>query len=174
MDEFLIRAAEVADAPAIAEVHTASWAAAYSGLLSPEVLDAAQNVEERTERWRRSIPLIGDEGHRTWVAEASETIVGFAYSQPTEDEDLNPLEIAEVVALYLAPEHFGRGLGKRLLDKAVAGVRSQGFLQATLWVLEENARAIRFYRREGWRPDGTRAPCFRVFNAPALRMRLPL
>ncbi|WP_018503641.1 N-acetyltransferase [Parafrankia discariae] len=29
-----------------------------------------------------------------------------------------------------------------------------GFASATLWVLETNTRAIRFYTRLGWQPDG--------------------
>ena len=170
----MIRAATVADARSIAEVHVASWKAAYADILDLDKVAAQLDIDERERVWRERIPLVGDEGHRTWVAERDERVVGFAFTEPTEDEDLNPLEIAELVALYLDPGAFGAGVGKPLLDRAVAGIRSQGFLQATLWVLEENARAIHFYRREGWRPDGNRSPCFRVMNAPALRYRFPL
>lgn len=152
----------------------ASWKAAYADIIDLDKVAAQLDIDERERVWRERIPLVGDEGHRTWVAETNERVVGFAFTEPTEDEDLNPLEIAELVALYLDPGSFGAGVGRPLLDRAVAGMRSQGFLQATLWVLEENARAIRFYRRAGWRPDGSRSPCFRVMSAPALRYRFPL
>ena len=33
-------------------------------------------------------------------------------------------------------------------------MRSAGFRRATLWVIEENAEARRFYEAAGWRPDG--------------------
>ena len=173
MTEPLVRAATVEDAPAIAEVHVASWRGAYADILGPEKL-AELDVEERTAMWRERIPLVGAEGFRTWVAERDGRVVGFSFTRPTEDDDLNPLEIAELVALYLHPDHFGSGVGGPLLAKAIAGIRSQGFLQATLWVLEDNARAIHFYRREGWRPDGKRESCYRVMGAPAIRMRFPL
>ena len=169
-----IRAATREDARSIAEVHVASWREAYSELIDLDAVGESMDVDARERSWAERIPLVGAEGFRTWVAESDGRIVGFSFTQPTEDDDLNPLEIAELVALYLAPDHLGVGVGKALLDRAVAGMRSQGFLQATLWVLEENARAIRFYRREGWRPDGTRSACFRVMGAPAVRFRFPL
>ena len=167
-----IRAATVEDARSIAEVHIASWKGAYADIL--DLANYSLDVDEREQSWRDRIPRVGDEGFRTWVAEVDGTIRGFAFTRPSEDDDLNPLEVAELMALYLDPGYFGRGIGKPLLAKAVAGMRSQGFLQATLWVLEDNARAITFYRREGWKPDGTRDACYRVLNAPALRFRLPL
>jgi len=34
------------------------------------------------------------------------------------------------------------------------GMQSAGVERALLWVGEENARARRFYEREGWRPGG--------------------
>jgi GNAT superfamily N-acetyltransferase len=174
MTQPIIRAATVDDALSIAEVHVASWRAAYADIIDFGKVSDQLNVEEREKGWAQRIPLVGDEGNRTWVAEIDGRIAGFAFTQPTEDDDLNPLEIAELVALYLDPAFFGAGVGTPLLDRSVAGMRSQGFLQATLWVLEDNARAIHFYRREGWRPDGTRSSCFRVMNAPALRFRYPL
>jgi len=33
-----------------------------------------------------------------------------------------------------------------------------GFTDASLWVLDGNARAERFYRLDGWTPDGARRP----------------
>lgn len=169
-----IRAAGPEDARAIAEVHVASWKGAYSEIIDLDNVGDSMDIEARQRTWARRIPLIGAEGYRTWVAESEGEVVGFSFTQPTEDDDLNPLEVAELVALYLNPDAFGKGIGAALLARAVAGMRNQGFLQATLWVLEGNSRAIHFYRREGWRPDGSRSPCFRVMNAPAVRYRFPL
>lgn len=175
MTDPVIRAAAVEDARAIAEAHVASWRAAYADILGlDDDWATPARIEERERTWTERIPLVTDEGHRTWVAEVGGQVAGFAFTRPTNDDDLNPLEVAELEALYLAPPYFGSGVGKRLLDRSISGMRSQGFLQATLWVLEENLRAMHFYRREGWRPDGARSACFRVMNAPAVRFRLPL
>ena len=50
-----------------------------------------------------------------------------------------------VRALYLAPEARGRGLGRMLLDGAKAASP-----RLSLWTLEANAGARRFYAREGF------------------------
>jgi RimJ/RimL family protein N-acetyltransferase len=45
-----------------------------------------------------------------------------------------------------------------LHDRALEVVRGLGSMRCHLWVLEENARARRFYERHGWRENGrTRA-----------------
>jgi hypothetical protein len=49
---------------------------------------------------------------------------------------------------------------------------AEEYAEATLWVLEANARARAFYERAGWRHDGTRGFFERPgFAAPELRYR---
>ncbi len=57
-------------------------------------------------------------------------------------------------AIHVAPGLHGRGIGRRLLAAGEEAMRSAGFRRATLWVIEENAEARRFYEAAGWRPDG--------------------
>ena len=54
--------------------------------------------------------------------------------------------------LYVDPAFWGRGVGRALMLQALAGF---GYLQATLWVLDSNARARRFYEAGGWQPDNS-------------------
>ena len=42
------------------------------------------------------------------------------------------------------------------LIAARSRLAESGFAQALLWLLDGNVRAGRFYRRDGWIPDGTR------------------
>lgn len=58
-------------------------------------------------------------------------------------------------AIYLLPEAWGLGAGRRLLDAVLAGLTRQNFRDVTLWVLEENLRARAFYEATGWTADGT-------------------
>ncbi|HEU5369692.1 MAG TPA: GNAT family N-acetyltransferase, partial [Ktedonobacterales bacterium] len=69
--------------------------------------------------------------------------------------DAPPLT-GEVRAIYLAQAAAGKGIGRALFAHAVADLRARGYQRATLWVLESNARARRFYEVAGWRPDGAR------------------
>ena len=57
--------------------------------------------------------------------------------------------------LYVVPKAWGNGVAARLHDEALRGIAATGKPGARLWVLEENARARRFYERRGWRPDGS-------------------
>lgn len=61
------------------------------------------------------------------------------------------IEGREVKELYT--DHFfqNQGVGARLLEFAV-----DKFQVRTLWALEKNTRAIAFYQRHGFRPNGQR------------------
>ena len=57
-----------------------------------------------------------------------------------------------LVALYVARDARGQGVGKALLDHA-----KRNHDRIALWVFEENDGARRFYAREGFREDGRTA-----------------
>ncbi len=48
------------------------------------------------------------------------------------------------------------GLGRVLIGEARRLLAERGHADALLWVLAGNSRAERFYRADGWRPDGSR------------------
>jgi ribosomal protein S18 acetylase RimI-like enzyme len=51
-------------------------------------------------------------------------------------------------------QHWSTGLGRALWLAARAELRKAGFHSASLWVLADNARAIRFYRAAGFVAEG--------------------
>jgi ribosomal protein S18 acetylase RimI-like enzyme len=63
--------------------------------------------------------------------------------------------VAELYALYVHPAWWSTGTGRALLDQVLAKVAAAGYRCITLWVLEDNARARRFYERAGFAPDDT-------------------
>jgi ribosomal protein S18 acetylase RimI-like enzyme len=56
--------------------------------------------------------------------------------------------------INLVPEAWGRGIGWLLLDAAMSEVKTRGYGEAILWVLDTNVRAQRFYEKAGWCADG--------------------
>ncbi|GBC86048.1 Mycothiol acetyltransferase [bacterium HR12] len=166
-----IREGEPKDAEAIARIHVRSWQAAYRGQLSDDYLDGL-SVADRLEQHRTALENAGP--YRTWVAEEDGRVVGFAVTGPSQDADADE-RTGELYAVYLDPDRYGRGIGKLLCDHALADLRERGFRAATLWVLETNERARRFYEREGWRPDGlsTRERIDCEFR-PTVRYRIEL
>ena len=162
-----IRLATVEDARAIAEVHVASWRDTYRGLLPDRYLDRL-SVDER-EAQRREILEDPSGEWGTLVAEEDGRVIGFAAFGPSRDDDAPP-GTGEIPAIYVAPEVVGTGVGRELFAEANAAMREAGFTRATLWVLEVNDRARRFYERAGWTWDGsTSSHDFDCANEPVVR-----
>jgi RimJ/RimL family protein N-acetyltransferase len=121
-----VRAARPDDAEAMARVHWLSSNAAYGR-------DDA--FERRLAQARR---LFDDEGTRPFLAEDGDEVVGVL-----------TLGDEELYAIYVHPEHWGSGVGQELLDRAHRELAATCEV-ATLTCLVTNARARRFYERNGW------------------------
>ncbi len=171
VDGPVVRPAQSRDARDIAEVHVASWRAAYAGLVPAEKL-AELDVDERERTWRDRLASAEASQLRAWVAELDGAVVGYAFTIPSTDDDLAP-DTHEVAALYTLPHAWGTGAGAALMRACEDGLVAAGIARASLWCLEGNGRARTFYERGGWTSD-KRAPCFRAFGVPAVRYRKAL
>jgi ribosomal protein S18 acetylase RimI-like enzyme len=147
-----IRAATPDDARRIAEIHVAGWRAAYRGAMPDAFLDAL-SVDERAASRRRWLETPPTPDHRTWVAEDAGGIVAFAITGPSRDEGA-PRGTAELFALYADPPRWGTGAGRALTEHLLRDLAARGASAVTLWVLDANARARRFYELAGFEPDG--------------------
>lgn len=151
----LIRQALTEDAAAIATCHVRTWQVAYRGQLPDALLDAmTAEIERRTAFWQRVIAEREARRQHQLVAVDAGQVIGFATFGRHEQGD-DP-SVGELYAIYLHPDHWGRGIGRALMDAACEGLRRDGYSSAILWVLETNERAKRFYGIAGWRPDGAR------------------
>lgn len=146
----LIRPAIPDDALAVARVHVRSWQVGYRGLLPAEFLDSLR-PEDRTSRY--DFLHADSQKPHTFVAEFDSAIVGLASTMPCQD---HLPDQGELCALYVDPSFWGRGIGVALIEAARAHMIQQGFQSAVLWLLKGNVRGERFYRRDGWLPDGAR------------------
>jgi len=93
-------------------------------------------------------------------------VVGFVCVGDAHDADAE----GEVWAIYVLPEHWGTGIGRKLLKTGEAKLRELGFENPVLWVFEDNPRTRRFYEAAGWKLDGNRREV-ELFgmSAPAVR-----
>ena len=176
----VIRSASTADAAQIAAVMRDSWFAAYHGIIAPAIIDRATAPDGgarirqsfRTRPWQRMIaavtrPAGPAQPGQTRADAAASGIVGYASFGPERDVlDMPwpyPLtsagsggQVAELYALYVHPAWWSTGTGRALMDHVLARVCAAGYGCITLWVLEANARARRFYQRAGFTPYGAR------------------
>ncbi len=153
---FEIRAGGREDAAAIADVHIESWRAGYAGLV-PDVVFAADDFESsQTEMWSawRFHP-----GQRVSVCTSADDdrIIGFAAYGPERVISGDITGRGELYAIYFLPDVWGDGSATALLEHVEHRLSADGYVQATLWVLENNPRAQAFYERQGWSPTGRRA-----------------
>lgn len=149
-----IRPARAGDAAQLGVVHVRSWQAAYRGLLPQAFLDGLDPAQ-RARIWETALGEAADPRSGVVVAGHGARLAGFAHFCPSRDEDADPARTGEISSIYLLPEEWGRGTGRQLMAAALAGLTAAGFGQATLWVLDSNERARRFYEAGGWDPDGT-------------------
>jgi GNAT superfamily N-acetyltransferase len=141
-------------------------------VLPDEYLDRL-SVDEREAMW---LGVFADPDRRNgaFVAEEGGRVVGFASFCPSRDEDAAE-GTGEVPAIYVEPSAMGKGVGRELLEEATAELRLAGFTRATLWVLEANERARRFYENEGWAWDGAVSThLFDCANEPVVRYAMDL
>ncbi|MCC3289415.1 MULTISPECIES: GNAT family N-acetyltransferase [unclassified Arthrobacter] len=147
---FSIRRALPGDAEDFVSVHLQSWRESYAHVLGDEVFrrreaDRSAAVEHRRAALAEQAmePAI-----RNWLAHSEDgRLLGFASAGPARDSDADvPLELWSI---YILAEAYGKGVGQALLEQAVEKE------PAYVWVLEDNARAQAFYRRNGFVADGT-------------------
>ena len=161
-----VRRAAVADASAIAAVHTGTWQAAYEHVFGAERL-AGLDADLRRAGWERGIAS----GETVFVAEDDGRVVAFVSVGSSRE----PGGLGELYAIYAAPEAWGSGAGTALMRTGLEALRDAGYAEAILWVLEDNPRARRFYEREGWTLDGARKEDeFLGVCVPEVRYRIRL
>ena len=78
-----------------------------------------------------------------WVAEDGSTIVGVALSGHDGRR-------GHIYHLAVEPDYQGLGLGKRLVEKCLNGLRAAGIKRAIILVANNNPRGRSFWHRSGW------------------------
>ena len=127
-----------------------TWRAAYVDIVPQPYLDGL-SVDKRETALREGLARGKPE---MWVAVNDAQVIGWIAFGPSRDADALPA-MGEVEALYVLPEHWSTGVGRELWHAAAARLIERGFPALTLWVLEDNARAIRFYTATGLKPNPT-------------------
>jgi ribosomal protein S18 acetylase RimI-like enzyme len=154
MSDLEIRAARAEDAGAVAEIWEHGWRDGHLGNV-PDELVALRTPESFTTR---AAERVGD----TTVATVDGAVAGFVMVVGDEVEQV-----------YVSADHRGSGVASTLLAEAERLVATGGHPKAWLAVAPGNARARRFYERQGWvdegrfdyRAAGMVVPCQRYVKA---------
>ena len=122
-------------------VHWKSWHEAYPGLVDQEYLDALtlEKCEKIAYSWPNNLIVAKHEGR----------VIGFIGYGDRGNEAPNT---GDIFALYVLSEYYGKGVAQQLMKTGLEQLNH--YSQICHWVLKENKRAIRFYQKWGFIPDG--------------------
>ena len=165
----VIRRAAPADAAAVGRIHVESWNVAYRGLMPGDVI-ARTDLAYRTTFWAERI---ADRDWPVFVIDQGSEIVAFCQMIPSRDSDDDPARVGHITSLHVLPYLRGKGHGRALVEHVRAEFGRRGFAEITLWVLEENRDARRFYEKYGFRLDGA-TRTYPKTQVPEVRYRIPV
>jgi len=155
------------DCRAVAQVHVASWQAAYAGILAPEFL-AALSVDRREEAWRQ---VLSEGRSQLLLGREEASVIGFSSFGASRDAGAPPRR-GELWALYVHPDAWSTGAGRRLWQATQQRLLAQGYSSVSLWVLEHNARAIAFYLAAGFAIEAASAKEFELGGTRVREVRM--
>ena len=144
-----IRRATIDDAPACAEIHCRGWEAAYADFIPAEAI--AEKNAARPAAWPG---YLTSGKFEYYVPVLDGKVVGFLSLRSPEEHENLPDHYYEVGGIYLHPDYYRRGIGRRLMASAEERAREKGKSAMMLWVFEDNDSSRRFYEACGYRPDG--------------------
>jgi GNAT superfamily N-acetyltransferase len=159
-----LRPATLDDAALIASIHSASWQAAYRGLLPDAFLDG-EVARERAAYWEARLGAPGGERRIVLIAQLGTEPIGFVCVERQPGSAWGVL----LDNLHALPGYQGMGVGKLLMRAAEDWARAQGETQLYLYVLEGNTPAIGFYERQGWQFVGAEPDHMGGVDITALR-----
>jgi ribosomal protein S18 acetylase RimI-like enzyme len=130
-----LRPARPEDMAAVADIWHRAWHVAHPGHV-PDGLTAGRTLEAFRER---TPSRVAD----TTVAELDARVVGFTMVDGDELEQL-----------FVDPDLHGAGIAAPLLAEGERRIAAAGYDVAWLAVVVGNARARRFYEKQGWYDAG--------------------
>lgn len=145
MAEIILRSAVLEDAPTLAYIQTQAWNAAFGGILSPEALAQATQLEEAEAMYQYVL-----ENRLAYVSlQCVDGTPQGIYSWSTNRDQLGS-DTAELICIHSLPQFWGQGYGSHMMEHLLQEVCAAGYSHLVLWVFEKNQRARDFYEKHGF------------------------
>jgi GNAT superfamily N-acetyltransferase len=146
-----IRNAREEDAIILGSIYSQSYRAAFKGIIPDNILEGVFSPEKRAEGLHKEI-LEGAPTNAVLFDE-DKPVGLLTYGKPKDEEAED--DAVEIWRIYLLPSYWGQNLGAPLMNWGIDEIKGKGYKKITLWVLEENSRARRFYEKLGFVFSGT-------------------
>ena len=132
------------DLSLISRIYELSWRMTYKGMLPARYL---KKLPEGN--WTDRINHFGS---RSMVMVSGGEYIGTVSFGESHIEKYSGW--GEVYSLYLLPQYTGKGLGRRLMAKALEELKAKGYNKVMLFALEKNIAARKFYENYGFTESG--------------------
>ncbi len=150
MDQIKIQWAQYHDWCDLGFIHSESFRSAYRGIIPDDFLNGFA-IEKRHNYYQKAL----NEGvEKTAIMSVNNKATGMITVGKCRDDDLDDT-FGEIWGIYLLPDYWRKGLGKILINWGMDRIKDFGYFKATLWVLQDNTNARRFYEHLGFSFDGT-------------------
>jgi ribosomal protein S18 acetylase RimI-like enzyme len=151
-----IRVCTAADASTLSLIGSATLLEAFAGLIPGHAILAHCRMNHTVAAWEGHL---AEPANKAWIAEIAPGDFPIGYSLVTEPdfpEGLMREGDLELKRIYLFSRFHGNGVGPELMRVALEEARARGARRALLGVHPDNARALAFYARNGFKKVGTR------------------
>ncbi len=146
--DLLVRVGVVADAAQLAAIQQQTWVATYPnaelGVTAEGIEQLGFTTPEAVARWEKILAQFTEE-RCVFVVECDGVVVGYCFVRRAET-------FGKIQALYVLPEHHGKGFGGALLRAAYAYIGAN--IPIVLLVADYNIRSIQFYEHQGFHMSG--------------------
>lgn len=148
-----IRKTTLKDASIISNIYALSWKSAYKNIVPQKYLD-----ELKSDFWISSFEnRIKNNIITAQLIYENELPVGCVAYGKARDKKF--ADWGEIVSIYLLPDYFKKGYGKKLLQTAIIDMKTNGYENYYLWVLKENINARNFYESNGFICNNDECTC---------------
>lgn len=136
------------DSKSASYIYAMSWKSGYKGIFSDALLNDLPldfwvkyfNGNYQTHRFE--IAIINDDEKDVGAG-------GYGLSRNYDDPCWG-----EITSIYFLEEVWGKGYSKTLMDFMINKLKETGCTKIHIWVLKDNIRAQRFYRKNGFKKTG--------------------
>ena len=149
----IIRKAEKSDLSNLIYLARTAFLQAFSAGNKPENVQAYLGEAFTLEQFEKEMH---EPASLFFVAEKSGELIGYTkVNQVPAQTDVHDPDSLEIARLYVLEDYLGGGVGKKLLDTTIDFAKQKHKKYLWLGVWEMNARAIRFYEKNGLRIFGS-------------------
>lgn len=130
-------------------VHSYSWQEAYAGIIPDEII----RTFTPKNRAKIFLDVLKNPLEEYYLFKVDDRPAGIASLAKSHEKNM-PDYIGEIYSIYFHPDFWGTEATQKGFQFCVNRLKDLGFSEITIWVLNDNLRAKRFYERNGFKLDG--------------------